>query len=78
MQQKLKVIRVEDNGYMLDEYVVKEGGEVIPDPRIVGLFGTHSLPTPFLLPTTVEQVIGVIQELNPDALVTSATGQPKG
>jgi hypothetical protein len=52
------IVRLEGNGWMIDH----EGpvGE-----EMMELFGTKTIPSPFLKSTPVSQVIEVLKELNP-------------
>ena len=57
------------------ELYLEDGGWMTKtdDPQVVALFGTDTLPTPFLEGTPVEDVKAVLERLNPNCTVLVRT-----
>lgn len=52
---------------------LEDGGWMTQDnsPEVFELFGTDTLPTPFLEGTPVEDVLAVLTKLNPEAVIVA-------
>lgn len=60
------VMRIERNA---TGYVVTELINGVPNPELVSLFGTATLPTPFTSAAAPEEVVARIKVLNPESEV---------